>query len=1233
MKRKFYALSMCRLVIAMMLLCGTHSANAQQTDTNEAIITFKTNIYDTYGSENQFSLVLGSITEGNYQIDCGFGKEDLTISPAVYNDEDGSISGTFVSCTVSADGIVKIYGDAANIDYLNASGCYIESIQFPEVVNLDVLELSHNELKSLDLSTQTKLRALYLSDNTFSAESPLVVGYKPELSILEVSIIEYMDESFSLSDYPALVSFDGYHNAGLKQIDPTGCPDLARLTLDVTDVESVDVSKNPNLMILNVSETKVTSLDLSNNPLLHELYCSHRGSYNNQYKLTSLDISNNPNIVYLFCSGNKFTEIDLTNNTNLVVLDISDNYLTSIDLSKNTNLYQVYLNLNCMDFATLPENPGTWNTYYYNQRNMNVDKSYPVGEELDFSSRVLRDGTNTVVNMYAISESNPSEPILLDESYYTYNSGKITLNKEYSDSVYFAFSNTLFNENDMVTRKFKIKSQADYGTPTRILYFSSNVSSGADISFGIGAQGASPENPVEFFVNLGDGDLKTFTATSVLLPNEHNVIGKKAGYGPIEVYAPEGATLSALEIKGISISSIDLSMLASLQQLRLSETDLYRIDLSWNRCLELLDLSYNNLSMLTLEGNNAGYGKNMLSDINLSHNQLTDVTLNDLTVVRNLNLSYNKLEETPDFDSGDYILNIDFSHNLLAEADFAYCRALTDLDVSHNQLSSIILPEESVLQHFVCNNNNFTIATLPLLGNLAEDNYIYAPQSDLLIATKGPGADLSEQIYSANGQETSFVWKKESGEIIIEGTDYEVIDGITSFLNIEMGKVFCEMTNPAFPAFTGENVYKTTLIEAAGMPTNMIASFTTTKNNEQVELSLAAAKAGTALYIDWKGNNTVSQYLLGSTYKLFTAKTKADTEVRVYTYEPEEAITVFSMSGATLSSFDGSKLTDAINISVSGAGLTDISLPEGSTVLSEMTLENNNFRRFDLSKYPALRTVALSGNNLTSIDLSANANLELFSAANNRLSDITLNNNKLWALYLDHNNLSDIDLSGAPNISQLSLSNNDLTQIDIEPLDKLIMLVINNNYFTFKTLPLKKDKYVVYYYYNQYPIDITAIDRVVDLSEQKEVNATPTLYRWFSGMPTVNEEGELEGTELIADTDYTIVNGITTFLADFENVVCIMTNEQLPDVYIYTYLINVTAGMEYTPVDSPTITVNGRDIIISNCQNGKTLSLYTLDGTLRYNTQSQGETAIIHDIDPGIYIVRIDSYSVKIIVR
>lgn len=1216
------------VVTAFVLAClgGSSAAMAQSSD--EPIITFKTNIYDSYGAVNQFSLVLGAITEESeyYDIDFGFGKNEYEVTLAA-NDS----TGTFVSGTVSEAGIVKIYGDASKLDYFNASGCYIEWIEFKGCTAMDVIDLSHNELKRMDLGEMPVLRALNVKDNAFSAESSLVLNQKWEyLQVLEIDQVDYMDMStFDMANYPALISFTAYHNLALNKVEPAKCPKLVQLSLDVTNVETLDVTQNPELRILNISETKITSIDVSKNPKLQQLYCVHQGSFNNEYKLTSLDITNNPELVYLFCAGNKLTSLDISKCPKLVILAATDNKLTSIDVSNNPALYQVYLNKNNMDFATLPFNPGTWNTYYYGQNNMPVKKSYVEGTELDFSSRVLREGTTTSAYLFSVSEATGKET-KLDESYYAYADGKIKFNQVPEDSVYVAFINDVLNEAVLRTDKFKIKSTADYGKPSKALSFTTGVNQGEELTFDLKFYSIDGAEEVEYFIDLGNQVQKSYKAKV----NEKVTINEvKPGYGQVIVYVPDNVYVTGFYTNGVTLYSLDVTKSVSLRDLQVVNAGLYNIDLSYNRCLETLNLSGNNLSMLSLEGVNGNYQKYMLTQINLSGNSLYDLTLNDLKAVHYLDLSNNQLTKI-DFSDADYLVELNISNNKFQELDFTNCTSLKKLNYSNNQVSYIVMPVTSALEAVNCSNNMFTLATLPEHGTVSEENYVYAPQVDLQISSKGPGADLSAQ--NLNGA-TTYVWKKVTGETLVEGVDYKNENGVTTFLNTTMGKVYCEMSNAKFPDFAGENIYKTTQIEAAGMPTHLVAKFKTVNEGDSVSLSLAAATPGVSLYFDWNGDNTVTQYLLGDTYKLFKAATKAGKEVKVYTYEPTEAITVFSMGGAKLEYFDGSKLTDAVNISVTGAGLSEITLPEGSKNLQEISIELNDFTTFDLSKFPELRTVYLSGNKLTSLDLTKNPKLEVVAAVANKLTEVKLDNEWLWDLNLDANELAEIDLSKVPAMSQLSLSHNKLESIDVEHLNGLIKLVINNNYFTFKTLPLHKSSYVNYYYHSQYPIIISPVKGVVDLSDQYMVDGTETVYRWFIDVPVVNQDtGELEGEEMIVDTEYKISGGVTKFMVTMDDVMCVMTNEKLPNVMIYTSLMDVveTSGLEEIADGAEvSVTTLGNDIIVKSSEPGYTVNVVGLNGAVIRTAKTEAGETVLAGLETGIYIVTVGNKVAKVVIK
>lgn len=1217
------------VVVQILLLCPL-SVFGQNTD--EPIITIKTRAYEQSGELNELSIILGANTDGQYvDVDCGFGKVEYELENTSYNPDEQALTGTFITCKVSPEGVIKIYGDASTIDYLNADACYIRQIDFSQCTNLGLLSLNHNELQSLDLTNFPNLAAIYLSDNPFTAESPLKIGpNKPKLTILDISITEYIDQSFNLSDYPALASFDGYHCLSLHNVDPSGCPGLLRLTLDVTPVKSLDVSHNPNLLILNISDTGISEIDLSNNTYLTELYCSHEsGSLNKDVKLKSLDLTHNSELVYLFCSNNELTQLDISHCPKLVNIYASNNYLTSFNPSNNPNLNIVKINGNCLDFTTIPENPGTWNEYEYDQRSFVVDKSYKVGDSIDMSARVNRENSTTEGALFAISEYNPNSPSLLDDSYYTYENGKITFNKAVSDSVYVAYANSVITGTYLTTQKFKVKKAEDFGKPNQACSFTTTASVGSELSFSVGVAGATADAPKEFYVDLGTGATQTFYATSSELPTTANIVAPMGGYGPIKVYLPEGDMLTALAVNDLPLTSVSVGESPSLKVLKLVNTGLYSIDLGWNKCLTTLDLSGNNLLNLTLEGINEPYSKSFLADINVSNNRLTDITLNSTYAIHNLDLSGNSLTEL-DFSDFDYAESINVANNQLTSVDFTNCGDLRKLNISNNLVKSIILPTSNGIKEFVCNNNKFTLATLPEPIPGQYEVYEYAPQSDLLIATKGPGVDLSAQ---NRGQSTVYIWKTESGNNLTKDVDYTIVNGKTRFINTTVGKIYCAMENPQFPEFSGENVFKTTLIEAAEMPTNKIASFTTTVDGEKVALSLAAQKANTALYIDWAGDGNVAQYLLGTTYNLFEATTHAGVNVGVYTYEPTEKITVFSIKGASLSNFDGTNLTAAKNINVTGAGLSSISLPENSTSLAELILDDNNLSSFDLTKYPALHLFSINNNKLTELDLSKSTGLQIVSASYNNISNVNFNNPNLWALYMTNNVLDNISFENAKNIEQLSLDANNLSTLDVSILTKLVALTLNNNKFKFSTLPPAKSSYAVYRYENQAPIEIQEVDGKVDLSSEATIDGTETVYTWYIDNPITNLYGELEGETLVEDYEYTIDGGVTTFIFTRPEIVGVLTNAKFPSLKLFTTMLDIQGGAQSIKTNDTIKAFATRGSIVISAQPGMNYQLYNVSGSLvDASTMVEGLTSI-NNLSAGIYLLKVDTKTFKLIVR
>lgn len=1189
----------------------------------DPILSFHTQVYNNAGPENAFHFYIGSTENTTIQVDCGFGKETIEVKPAVFDSSSSGIAGTLVLCSVSEAGTVKVYGDADLIDYLDLEGCYIDRLDFPKLTSLEILNLSHNLLPELDLTGYNELMAVYLSDNPFDVK-PLIIGPdKPALSILEMNIIEGLDSSFTLTDYPSLQVFSAYHCATLTHVDPSGCPELLSLAVDVTPVRSIDVSKNPKLLILNVGDTFVDHVDVSANKALQQLYCSHTGEYAASARLTNLDVTNNPDLVYLFCAGNNLRELDITKNPNLITLSAYSNYLPGIDFSNCEGLREVDIHDNLMDYVTLPAPRSTFIDYYYSQKPFPTERSYAVGTELDFTAKVNRPETTTTGVLCYTNSYGASEP--LDERYYTWNDGKITLNRAYADSVHVLFNNTLFPEYPLRSANFMVKSAEDYGKPSPLLTFSASTSV-TDLDFSVGILGASAEAPVTFSVDFGNGELLDFTATSTELPAQPNVHGTRSGR--VTIYIPEGRDISAFGIADVRITNMDISKAKTLQYLAVTGAGLSRLDMANNTLLREINLADNNFTTVDFDGNSDYIIKNYLDKINLSGNKFSTFILGGKYT--EVDLSRNVLTSVTGLGGSQVIVNL--ADNQLADVDLSDCAALESLDLSGNQLTAIDLTGATALKTLNVANNKLVLGNFPADG--AVENYIYAPQAKYVVPAKAPMIDLSELLYPALGSQTVFTWISETtGQPVAEDA-VRFKKGVTYFEDASLGMVYCSVSNPAYSEFTGADAYVTTTVEVTEMPTTVCASFVTAATQTGT-LVMTGIENGTTVYIDWTGDGDMVQYILADSYKLFPVSTKANTEVKVYAYDENNGLTVFSIDGIKLKSIDVSGLKQAIMFAAYDSDLEDgaFKLPDTDN-LRELAIQGAKLTDIDLSAYPKLYSVNLSNNRLTSFDASVLPDLGNLFITYNYIESVTFDNENLWNIDLAVNRLENIDLSGAPFVSQLNLTENFLSSIDVAGLSQLRELHLGKNFFTFATLPAVSTRYYVYDYANQYPMNVKQTDGVVDLSAQAKVGGVETVFLWFSGVPEFDEEGNLIGDLLEDGGDYFIEDGVTRFYEPFTDIMCVMTNTAFPQLLLYTDLMDVVeTGVADVAADSSVSARAEGSAIVVTAAADVPVAVYAVNGTQLARTATVGGTARIEGLEHGVYVVRAGTRVFKLAIR
>ena len=588
--------------------------------------------------------------------------------------------------------------------------------------------------------------------------------------------------------------------------------------------------------------------------------------------------------------------------------------------------------------------------------------------------------------------------------------------------------------------------------------------------------------------------------------------------------------------------------------------------------LTRLEMTGNSLDSLNLRGANDAFQKNLLAHIALPSNGISKLTMVDNYGVHHLNLAGNRLTELSMRDT-DNMETLDLSGNALSTLNLSYCERLVSARLSDNCLAEIVMPADvTSLDELDIRANRFRFATLPFEApDFRGATYLYADQQPITVGSKGIGMDLSSELYTEGG-ETAICVLLADGTLLNAGTDYTVNEGKVRLNDALIGQeVYATLNHPAFPDLT----LRTTIMQMAGMPTHLLGEFDVT-TSDPATLILCSDISNTDICIDWSGEGfDLQNYTVGDMPTTFEITPQAGRTAKVWSYEEDDHLTVFSIRNVGMSRMDLSPMTHLIALTVISAGLSDITLPE-SPELFEMNLEGNNFSDIDLTMYPRLSYLGLTDNQLTTFDASKYPNLGLLAIGRNQLSEIRFDNPQLWSLDLAGNNLEEVDLTRLPELYQCGLSENRLSQLDLSGNTGLRVLFLDHNRFTFATLPMSAELQL-YTYAGQEALNPNFANGISDLSATAAAaDGTPTTFRWFIGEPYYDEFGELTGEELITDEEFNTENGVTSFYKALDGIVGALTNDALPGLVLLTeeFDITSTVGIDVLTID-PQTTVSG----------------------------------------------------------
>ena len=589
---------------------------------------------------------------------------------------------------------------------------------------------------------------------------------------------------------------------------------------DGTKLTALDVTKATDLTKLTCNTHEITTLDVS--------------------KIESIDLSANPELNTLNINNNLLSEIDLSQNTALATVNIQSNKLSTLDLSMCDKLSVVFCNgneitslkvgsvktrLNCSDnrlsLANLPL-PGSKYFIYAPQKGMPVAQRIWPGETIDLSAQDNLTGLAAEAQKTTfVWKTGDTE--LQEGTDYTVENNVFTFLKAFDEPVYCEMATAAFPD-FADANIFKTENVTVETEPELYLTLTTQVDGNErNLTF------ASTTEANRIIVDWGDG--KRVASEVIAMADEYGttttVTGTPAGEGHIKIYAREISVFGCdSRVDGAQVTAINTSAATDLRELNVYTNALKTLDLSQNANLEKLNCYNNSLEELDLTGNKK-----------LTRLDAKDTPLAKIDLSQNTELDYLSLNNCPieaiDLSNNTKLSSLYLLNCKLADIDLSKNTALTYVNLNNNQLTSLDvtasealgtlfcmgnqlteLKADNVTKSVNCSKNNFTLATLPALPC---KTYTYAPQNAMQIAAEvkaGETVDLSAQNHitglAESPQTTTYTWMTEEGTALVAGTDYTEEEGVFTFLVKQDVPVYCEMTTAAFPKFSGSNTFKTT---------------------------------------------------------------------------------------------------------------------------------------------------------------------------------------------------------------------------------------------------------------------------------------------------------------------------------------------------------------------------------------------------------------------------------------
>ena len=387
--------------------------------------------------------------------------------------------------------------------------------------------------------------------------------------------------------------------------------------------------------------------------------------------LMTLDVSQCFKLKELNCSGNQLMELDVSSQTQLKQLDCSKNKLTELNVKQNGGLTSLICNDNQLTTLDLSRN--------YSLDNLNCAKNRLACVDVTgISVTITADGNRCPI---AVRTDGKFDLTTLPG----FNVGKAT--NWNGGSV----SGTILTVED---GKDEVSYQYDCGKGVKPIFI-------FETSLPINEKNFPDPNFRKYIKTYKAGGRDVLTVEEQRKVETIEVEGKNiSSLRGIEAFP----NLTELKCGNNSIQKLDLRQNPKLKTLKCNKNQLTQLDLSKNPDIDYLNCSENQLEQL-----NVSHLKDLVT-LDCSHNDLEQLDVRNSKFLRALYCSWNRLTELDADVSHKFQLEkVECQNNQLTSLILGQNKLLNKLNCAHNQLTQLNLNNMISLKDLNCFNNQLTV--------------------------------------------------------------------------------------------------------------------------------------------------------------------------------------------------------------------------------------------------------------------------------------------------------------------------------------------------------------------------------------------------------------------------------------------------------------------------------------------------------------------------------------------